>query len=444
MDDSTRFRGRLRERCVATISGGASVRGVVKQLLRSRAVWQGMTFTGSNIAVSLLAIISTTLLTRSLTAEAYGSYAFAVSILAFAAMFFEFGVFVPAARLAAHASDGDRREIVGAALLAYLPIGAVFSATVFGLSFVVDGWFHVEAGAGLRAVALLAIGLPFSLIGQQLSQGVDRLHISSLAAVIAQLLLVCFLAAALGFTDRLGITSALVLRMTAILVAMIVLVVWLRPRFHRTRQWCGRLVHEARTYGFQVYIGRLLSIGTYNMDVLMLGIWANARSVGFYVLAGALAAVAGLPIQGMAAALFARMARAERLPSRWVIVSAVVGGAAALVAWGLAGPFIRLAFSDRYAAAAPLVLPLALAQAIRGTTGLYNTFLGAHARGRELRNAGLVLTVSNVILNFALIPSFGATGAAWASVFALVANLAAHVAFYRRSVAPLAPTEIPA
>jgi O-antigen/teichoic acid export membrane protein len=75
-----------------------------------------------------------------------------------------------------------------------------------------------------------------------------------------------------------------------------------------------------------------------------------------------------------------------------------------------------------------------MAEAMRGTTGLYNAFLTAHARGRELRNAGMVLTISNVILNFALIPPFGAAGAAWASVLALVANLGAHIIGYRRVV----------
>jgi O-antigen/teichoic acid export membrane protein len=82
----------------------------------------------------------------------------------------------------------------------------------------------------------------------------------------------------------------------------------------------------------------------------------------------------------------------------------------------------------------PLILPLALAATIRGVTALYNSYLAANAKGRELRMTGLVLTASNLILNFALIPPFGASGAAWASFFALVANYLAHVVLYRRSL----------
>jgi O-antigen/teichoic acid export membrane protein len=71
---------------------------------------------------------------------------------------------------------------------------------------------------------------------------------------------------------------------------------------------------------------------------------------------------------------------------------------------------------------------------VRGVTMVYNSFLSAQARGKELRNASAVLTISNLVLNFMLIPRFGALGAAWASFIALVLNLAAHVAYYRRAV----------
>jgi O-antigen/teichoic acid export membrane protein len=72
---------------------------------------------------------------------------------------------------------------------------------------------------------------------------------------------------------------------------------------------------------------------------------------------------------------------------------------------------------------------------VRGVTGIYNTYLSARAYGRELRSANITLTASNVVLNLTLIPPFGAQGAAWASLVALIVNLAAHVYYYRRAQA---------
>jgi O-antigen/teichoic acid export membrane protein len=140
-------------------------------------------------------------------------------------------------------------------------------------------------------------------------------------------------------------------------------------------------------------------------------------------------------VLGLSSALFGRMAREPAIDRRWLIIASTVGVASTIGITLVADPLIRLLFTSRYAAAAGLVFPLALAQLVRGVTTVFNTFLSAHAHGAALRNAGLVLTASNIALNFALIPPFGAQGAAWASVLALVANLVAHVFFYRRSYA---------
>jgi O-antigen/teichoic acid export membrane protein len=405
----------------------------VLRWLRSDVARQAAGFAGANLAANALAVVSTAIVTRSLTTDEFGNYAFAASLLVFVALFFEFGLFLPAARLAAVSEIPERRAIIGSALLVYLPVGVAYSSTIFLLSFGIDGWFHVEAGHAMRVAAPLAIGIPFGFVLQQLAQGLDRLHIFAASAVLAQLLLVVFFGLGAGVGGDLNPESALALRGVAFSLAGLACAFWLRPIFHRVRHWSGELVRQGREWGFQLYLGRILSIGTYNMDVLMLGIWTNARSVGLYALAGSLAAVSGLPVISMSAALFGRMARDVAIARRWLVLATVVGAVSALGAWLLAEPAIRIFFSERYVAAAALVPPLALAQFVRGLTTVFNTFLSAHGRGVELRNAGLVLAGSNIVFNFALIPAFGTQGAAWASVFALLANLAAHVFFYRRS-----------
>jgi O-antigen/teichoic acid export membrane protein len=417
------------------MSAVAITRDELRRLLRSRAAVQAATFTGASLVANLLAVVSTAMVTRNLGASEFGSYSFAVSLLVFVALFFEFGLFLPAARLAAVTERQDRREVIGTALLVYLPVGALFSVTIFVLSFWIDRWFNVDAGNALRVAAPVAGAIPFVFVLQQLAQGVDRLHVSSFTSVLTQLLLVVLLGSWLVIGEGLSSSSTLVLRATAFLLAGVAGAFWLRPLLGAFGNRAVELVRQARQWGFQLFIGRVLSIGTYNMDVLMLGLWTTPRWVGLYVLAGSLATASGLPVLGLASALFSRMAREPAIDRRWLIIASSIGVASTIGVTLVAEPLIRLLFSSRYAAAAGLVFPLALAQLVRGVTTVFNTFLSAHAHGAALRNAGIVLTVSNVGLNFALIPPFGAQGAAWASLLALVANLVAHVFFYRRSYA---------
>jgi O-antigen/teichoic acid export membrane protein len=409
----------------------------VWSVLWSHTARQAAGFAGAGLLANLLAVLATALLTRNLVPTEYGNYAFGVSLLLFVSLFFEFGLFLPAARLAAVADGQQRREVVGAAVVVYLPVGVAFSVTIFVLSFWVDGWFRVDVGDALRIAAPAAVAIPFFIfVLQQLAQGVGRLHVASTATALAQLLLVALLAFCVGLVGGLSPASALVLRSLALLLASIVAVIWLRPIFHAIRRWVSTFVQAAREWGFQVYVGRVLSTGTYNMDVLMLGFWTDSRSVGLYVLASSLALASGLPVLGMASALFVRMAHEPAIASRWLLVATAAGAAFALGAVLLAEPAIRIVFSAQYSAAAGLMPALALAQVVRGVTAVYNTFLSAHGDGVALRNAGLVLAASNVAFNFALIPPYGAHGAAWASLLALVANLIAHVLFYRRSYRP--------
>jgi O-antigen/teichoic acid export membrane protein len=269
-----------------------------------------------------------------------------------------------------------------------------------------------------------------------------RLHVLSVSQVGAAALTLGLIGIYLGTGQRLTLASALLLTGGSQMIWLLAATVWLQPLFRATRRRAHEIFTEARRWGFQNYVGRVLSVGTYNVDVLMVAVFANSRQVAYYALAGGIAAVVGFPSTSIAAALFPRMARERGLRRSWKAVMWASGLICATLAWALSDAFVRVTLGHQYLPVVPLVLPLALAAAIRGVTQLYNSYLSANAKGRELRSAGLVLAGSNLVLNFALIPPFGAMGAAWASFVALVANYIAHVIFYRRSLEEMEPSEV--
>ena len=407
--------------------GGAALR-----LLRSRIFQQAAVFTASNVLASVLGMLAKALLARSITPEQFGSLSFALAFLSFTALFFDFGLFLPAGRLAAKEGREVGREVVGAAVLMSVPVCLLFSVVVFALSYGVEGWFHADVDGVLRVVAPLALVFPFAQLSILFAQGLDRLNVFSTTYTIGNLVFVAG-TVVLVWSGTPSVTAVVVVKTASLLVAAAILVAWLRPRLGNARRHARRLLHDGRTYGFQVYVGRVLSIGTYQMDVLMLAAYTNPKTVGYYVLAGAVAYGLGLPVLGMATALFPQMASAHELNARWVWLATAIGAGMVGIALLTAGPVIELIFSSQYVAAAALVGPLVAAEAIRGVTSVYNSYLSAQGRGRELRNAALVLTTSNVAFNVTLIPAFGALGAAWASLLALAANLIAHIVAYRRS-----------
>ena len=418
-------------------------RSRLARLRPSQVQIQGAGYATSQGLMVVFAGLSTVIVARGLSTPAFGAQSFVVSFLTFIALFFDFGLFLPAARLAAQSDGRECGRIVGAALIVFVPIGLAFTITVFALSFFVDAWFHVQAAHALRLIAAFTCVYPLSFVGNYLAQGINRLHVYSVTSVAAQALyLFAVLTASLL---HVGLTLSLVLelRLAAFVVTSVVQIIWLSPSFRGASPQIATLLRGARSYGFQTYIGRVLSVATYNMDVLMLGALTTASAVGYYSLAGSAAYIVGLPVYGLSAALFSRMTSASRIETKWLVFSWCSGFICVLAVVGLSPVLISWILSDRYRGALGLIPPLAVAEAIRGVTTVYNTFLSAQGNGRALRRAATILTCSNLGFNFLLIPPFGALGAAWASLAALVANLLAHIMFYRRSLRAAAPPEPP-
>lgn len=402
---------------------------------------QSLVYTALTATASLLVAAASALLARGMTTSEFGSFAFCLSFLQLAGLLFEFGLFVPASREAARQRGSESRRLLGGAFVGFIPIAGLFALTVFGASFVVDDLFNVEAGSALGLSAPLAFVFPFAFVALQLAQGTGQLGAYAVALAGGHALFIVLLVAAGAPGADLEPTMALLLRVASLLAAGAFLAAWLRPVFAGATARARDLVRQARDWGFRVYVGRVLSTGTYQLDVLMLGALTDARQVGFYTLAAAIANAIFLPANGLAVSLFRRMAKQSRIDRAWIVWTAILGLVGTAAVSLLADPFIRLVFSARYIAAGDLVLPLALAAAVRGVTTIFNSFLAAQARGRELRNAAVVMSGGNVILNFALIPPFGAPGAAWASFVALLANLIVHALYYRRTVKDSEGTE---
>jgi O-antigen/teichoic acid export membrane protein len=402
------------------------------RLRGSRLVTQSAVFTIAGALVLVLGAVGKAILANQMPPAAFGEFAFCTSFLLFAALFFEFGLFTPAARRIARAGRGERSELIGASLLLFMPVGALFCIVMFGLSFTVEPVFGIDAGGALRVVSPLAFAYAFSAAAAQIAQGADRIGSYSVAGLGGQVVFVVALLITSLVMGRMTVTAALIINTGGLLITVAWFAAALRPRIRNARAHVRAIVHDTRTWGLHLYIGRVLSVGTYNMDVLMVAAFTDSRQVGFYVLATAIAYASGLPTQGLAAATFARMSRSSKLESRWLMTAWASGAVGVVVIVVLAAPLVDLVFSASYHSVAALAIPLAMAVAVRGATSMYNTFLSSQGLGKELRNCGLVLTISNVVLNFALIPPFGATGAAWASLAALLANYRAHVHYYRR------------
>ncbi len=193
--------------------------------------------------------------------------------------------------------------------------------------------------------------------------------------------------------------------------------------------WSASIDKRLLAFSVPLMFVTILQIFMHWMDVLMLGYFTDASTVGLYHPA---ARTAGL-LQALLVSFISiyapimsqlhnkgdtkEMSRLYKLVSRWLITFAIP---VALV-FIIYPSKVMLLFGPDYMASAPVLVLLTIATFIQAALGTAGPILSMSGFTRLVLWNSLGAFVLNIILNIVLIPKFGIIGAAWATLFSLVA-----------------------
>ncbi len=178
-------------------------------------------------------------------------------------------------------------------------------------------------------------------------------------------------------------------------------------------------------FGFRYWPGSLAGALLQRLDQFLMVPLSDSRQLGLYAVAVTLAEAALVFNTALREVLYAvesgspdnaRTARAARIST---VVTVLTAGLIAVVS----GPAIRLLFGSEFMGAVQPLLILLLGICLGNPGSICGAALGAAGRP-ELRRASslMVAAAINAVAVFALVPQFGASGAAWAT---LVGNVVA-------------------
>ena len=373
---------------------------------------------GSNLLMLLLLVIAG----RWLTEDDYGRFRYALALATIVETIMDVGLVQVTVRSVA-------RDRAGAGPLL---------KNVFGLklAWVCAGLAVLAVAAPIlrtdRALVQLCYAMGFSaalrsylLTGRGVLQGLDRFDLEAALVVSDRVLLLATGTLALWLGNGvLGLAIAFVGSRVVMLIAALALldrvVGSVAPSFSRTA-WRD-LQAAALPLGFFMIA---LNLYTY-IDTVILGVMRTDAETGWYAASYSVyegityaPAILSAVLTPKLSFLFTNDRTAHRnLLRRSLLFSAAAGlGLGSLTAL-LAHPLMTLIFGDRYAASVPPLQILA-----GGALFVFMTWiLHAAAISTNLDRRLLLTTVvglsANVALNVMLIPRFGISGAAWATVIA--------------------------
>jgi O-antigen/teichoic acid export membrane protein len=174
--------------------------------------------------------------------------------------------------------------------------------------------------------------------------------------------------------------------------------------------------------------------------ILLLGAWGSEAEAGQFGIARRLAMLisfAYLAVDSITGPKFAALFASNDLPAirhvarrATVLMSSVAAPLALLLA--VAPEWVMGWFGADFTAGAPALVILAVGQLVNALTGSVANLLIMSGHERQFRNITVAAGTANIALAVALIPAFGAVGAAWSTTLAVGGlNLAGLVVVWR-------------
>lgn len=194
---------------------------------------------------------------------------------------------------------------------------------------------------------------------------------------------------------------------------------------------------KIKEYGFNIYIGRIASMGTYDLDKIMLNSYTGVEYVGFYNLGLSLINPIVMFSDAIMSLKYREIAKSDKLPKKIMIINYMWLLMVGVVFITIGKLIFKFLFDSEYYVLLNYFYLFAILAFLKGSYIPFNNYLSAHNKGIYLRNAAFVLAIGNIALNVVFIPKFKLAGAIIATIIALILNNIIHYYYYSLTIKEL-------
>lgn len=375
----------------------------------------------SAYGAGVIALLTSMVLTRAMSAEDFGSYRYIVTVIGFSAVVANLGFPYSAARVLTSLEPSKQARTV-AASMQLLALSILFFSIFLAIFAVLSRTF-LSISSLLIAASFLIWTTTFQRHYEYMLRGVGRAReIAFQKLGPPTLILILSIIVLIWSTD---ISLIYILLIIGVAYFSTHLVTASRLRIWRTKclsdERAGLMVVQ-KTVGFPIYKGALISVGAAELVLVLGGAYVGKLDYGSFALAISLAApVATLP-SAIAMVQFRRFGIEGRLRRKvlysTVLYSFTVGFVTVCVGWLVFPILFPIQFTD-----AKIFFPvLAIGFLFHGLADYINQFLQAQGMGNGIKLGSYIVGATNIVVAISTIPFLG--------IWGLVATKVAGSVFY--------------
>ena len=379
----------------------------------SRQNKQVITLYGSTFLGVIVGMLNSVINTGSLTPADYGDVRYVQTVISFTSGLLLFGYFVSGSRLLAISKDEESSRRIRGIMCAILAAAILIVMVVMTIMCIINivNCNDVLGSLFLTAIPLCGNVLMLNYI-ETTAQGDNHIGRISLARLLPSSIY-CIVAFILFC--QLGLASSrlmLILFNGTAIIVLLSIIISTRPSFKDLRSSFSVLNTENKKYGFNVYLGSVANVATSYISGITLGMFcADNSNVGFYTLAVTIS----LPLMMLPSIIgttyFKKFATQNRIEGKVLRNSALLTIGSCIMYIICIKYVVAFLYNDQYQVVGEIASWLAVGMSLHGLGDMFNRFLGAHGKGREIRNGAFICGAIVVLGSTILVYFFEITGA---------------------------------
>lgn len=389
----------------------------------------------SSIAGLLFGVLSSVINTRALDPALYGDVRYVQNIIQFISSLLLFGYFVSGSRLLALSKDEAYSRRIRGIMCAILGGSILFTMAVMAILALFSITAETTNMTSLYLVSIPVCGnvLMLNYINT-VSQGDN--HIGRIS--IARLLPTALYCAVAYFIYKHFTATPVLMLLLFNGIAVITLgatILSTRPSFKNLKESFHLLNEENKAYGWNVYIGSIVTVSTGYISGITLGWFCDTNAeVGFFTLAYTLAAPLTMLPSIIGTTYFKRFASQNKIDRKILYGSVLLTILSFVVFVFMIEIVVGILYNDKYASVSFYASLLAIGTSIHGIADVINRFLGAHGQGKMLRNSSFASGTIITLGSFVLVYYFNIYGAIATRVLGSFIYLITMVYYYRKFI----------
>lgn len=389
---------------------------------------------GSMIVTMGLSFVTSIIVARNLEPTLFGDLKFIQIVWSLLAVIITLGYFHSGSRVLVIENDPQSlREITGAILTVSIVMGVIICLISIILANPIDQIFNSQVSTIMIAVAPFGIIIPLTVALPLILQSTNKIYTLSLFNSLPSIFyLLCLLV--LAGINKVTVTSVIVTQQVTTLVVIIYVIIVLKPSLIKIRYWFSEIRKQNKTYGGPVYRGSLANVASSYVNRLALSYWVDNTAIGFFSLATSLVEPLKFIPTAVATSSFRGFASQQKISRKVILATAIFTLLAFVAAFIFFGTPFSWFYPESFSEVGTIARILSFGAVMHGFGDLFNRFLGAHGKGKELMSAAYIVGVVNVVGFLVLVPAFGTWGAVATLVLAGGSYFLFTFIFYRKFI----------